>query len=232
MSRRTMPATNNTPSDSLLLPLDGLDMPVIPDFRLERLYWQDGHRHVAGVDEAGRGPLAGPVVAAAVILDPERVPDGLNDSKKLTAKVRERLHDEVMASAFAVSVTGLCPESIDASDILRASLTAMRLAVTGLAIAADSALFDGRDVPTGLAFRVPPKAVIKGDGRSLSIAAASVVAKVTRDRMMMRLGSCHPHYGMERHMGYGSQAHRDAIGLHGGVHRIHRFSFSPLKPRP
>lgn len=226
-----MPATNKTPSDSLLLPFEGLDMPVRPDFRLERLYWQDGHRHIAGVDEAGRGPLAGPVVAAAVILDPDHVPDGLNDSKKLTAKVRERLHDEVMASALAVSVTGLCSETIDASDILRASLTAMRLAVTGLAVAADSALFDGRDVPPGVVFAVAPKAVIKGDGRSLSIAAASVVAKVTRDRMMTRLGACHAQYGMERHMGYGSQVHRDAIGRHGGVLRVHRFSFSPLKLR-
>lgn len=227
-----MPATNKTPSDSLLLPFDGLDMPVRPDFRLERLYWEDGHRHIAGVDEAGRGPLAGPVVAAAVILDPDHVPDGLNDSKKLTAKVRERLHDEVMASALAVSVTGLCSETIDASDILRTSLTAMRLAVTGLAVAADSALFDGRDVPAGLLLPVSPKAVIKGDGRSLSIAAASVVAKVTRDRMMVRLGSCHPHYGMERHMGYGSKAHRDAIQAYGGVRRLHRLSFSPLKARP
>jgi len=226
-----MPATNKTPSDSLLLPFDGLDMPAVPDFRLERLYWQNGHRLIAGVDEAGRGPLAGPVVAAAVILDPERVPDGLNDSKKLTAKVRDRLYDEVMANALAVSVTGLCAESIDASDILRASLTAMRLAVTGLAAAPDSALFDGRDVPAGLTFPEPPKAVIKGDGRSLSIAAASVIAKVTRDRMMQRLGICHPQYGIERHMGYGSKAHRDAIGLHGGVRRVHRFSFSPLKPR-
>jgi len=226
-----MPATNKTPSDSLLLPLDGLDMPVRPDFRLERLYWRDGHRHIAGVDEAGRGPLAGPVVAAAVILDPDNVPVGLNDSKKLTAKARDRLYDEVMASALAVGVTGLCSESIDASDILRASLTAMRLAVTGLAVSADSALFDGRDVPSGLAFPVPPKAVIKGDGRSLSIAAASVIAKVTRDRMMTRLGACHPHYGMERHMGYGSQVHRDAILAHGGARRVHRFSFSPLKPR-
>ncbi|MAS06164.1 MAG: ribonuclease HII [Ahrensia sp.] len=226
-----MPATNKTPSDSLLLHFDGLDMPAVPDFRLERLYWENGHRHIAGVDEAGRGPLAGPVVAAAVILDPERVPGGLNDSKKLTAKVRDRLYDEVMANALAVSVTGLCAESIDASDILRASLTAMRLTVTGLAVAPDSALFDGRDVPAGLVFPVPPKAVIKGDGRSLSIAAASVIAKVTRDRMMMRLGACHPPYGMERHMGYGSKAHRDAIGLHGGVCRVHRFSFSPLKPR-
>jgi ribonuclease HII len=228
MSRRTMTATN-TPPDSLMLPLDGLDVPVVPDFRFERAYWRDGHRHVAGVDEAGRGPLAGPVVAAAVILDSRSVPDGVNDSKKLTALARERLYGEVMETALAVSVVGLCPESIDASDILRASLKAMRLAVDGLAVVADSALFDGRDVPPGVTFRAPPKAIIRGDGRSLSIAAASVIAKVTRDRMMARLGSCHPHYGMERHMGYASQVHRDAIRLHGGVRRVHRFSFSPLK---
>jgi ribonuclease HII len=222
--------TTTAPPDSLL-PFDGFDDPVLPDFRLEASYWASGYEHVAGVDEAGRGPLAGPVVAAAVILDPDHAPDGLNDSKKLTARSRERLYGEVMASARAVSVTSLCAESIDGSNILRVSLEAMRLALTGLAVAADSALFDGRDIPPGLSLRTPPKAVIKGDSRSLSIAAASVIAKVTRDRMMARLGPCHPQYGLEKHMGYGSQIHREAIGLHGGVGRVHRFTFSPLKPR-
>ncbi|MCI5076660.1 ribonuclease HII [Oricola sp.] len=224
-----MTATN-TPPDSPLLPLDGVELPASPDFRLEGAYWQAGYKHVAGVDEAGRGPLAGPVVAAAVILNPDAVPRGLNDSKKLTARVRERLHGEILEAALAVSVASLCAVSIDESNILRASLTAMRRAVEGLALTPASALFDGRDVPPGLAFAVAPRAVIKGDSRSLSIAAASVIAKVTRDRMMMRIGPTHPQYGLERHMGYGSKVHREAIMAHGGVARLHRFTFSPLKP--
>lgn len=228
MCRRTM-TTTNTPPGSLLLPLDGIDLPPVPDFRIETGYWNDGHRHVAGADEAGRGPLAGPVVAAAVILDPEDVPDGLNDSKKLTARDRDRLHDEIMQKALAVSVSSRCSTSIDASNILRASLAAMHTAVTSLALTADSALFDGRDIPPGLTFRAPPRAVIKGDGRSLSIAAASIIAKVTRDRMMVRLGAHHPQYGLERHMGYASKAHRDQIAAHGGVARVHRFTFAPLR---
>ncbi|MFZ2102532.1 MAG: ribonuclease HII [Oricola sp.] len=224
-----MTATN-TPPDSLL-PFPEFDEPILPDFRLEEVYWKRGHARIAGVDEAGRGPLAGPVVAAAVIFAPGKAPDGLNDSKKLTARRRERLHDEVMDAALAVSVASLCATSIDAGNILRASLDAMRLALGGLAVPADSALFDGRDIPPRLALPVPPRAVIRGDSRSLSIAAASIIAKVTRDRMMGRLGTCHPQYGLESHMGYGAQTHRDAIGLHGGVVRVHRFTFSPLKSR-
>lgn len=221
-------ATMNAFPDSLL-PLDGIDDPALPDFRFETSYWKEGFAHVAGVDEAGRGPLAGPVVAAAVILSPDCRIDGLNDSKKLTATKRDRLYEEVMDRALAVSVTSICAESIDASNILRASLEAMRQAVNGLSVAADSALIDGRDVPPGLQLRAAPRAVVRGDSRSLSIAAASVIAKVTRDRMLMRLGPHHPQYGLERHMGYGSKAHREAIGDHGGVARVHRFTFSPLK---
>jgi len=222
-----MTATNASPDS--LLPLDGIDDPVLPDFRFETTYWKQGFAHVAGVDEAGRGPLAGPVVAAAVILAPGQIFHGLNDSKKLTAAKRERLYADIMDTALAVSVTSLCAESIDGSNILRASLEAMRQAVTGLSIAADSALIDGRDVPPGLRLRAAPRAVIRGDSLSLSIAAASIIAKVTRDRMMARLGPHHPHYGMEKHMGYGSKLHREAIGSHGGVSRVHRFTFAPLK---
>ena len=214
-----------------LLPLDGIDDPVVPDFRFETGYWNRGFRHVAGVDEAGRGPLAGPVVAAAVILSPDCVFDGLNDSKKLTAPKREALYAAIMGSALAVSVTSLSAESIDGGNILKASLEAMRQAVTGLSLAADSALVDGRDLPPRLTLRAAPRAVIRGDSLSLSIAAASIIAKVTRDRMMARLGPHHPPYGLEKHMGYGCKTHRDAIGSHGGVRRVHRFTFSPLKPR-
>lgn len=224
-----MTATKSPPDS--LLPFPGLNAKAGPDFSFEAVLWNGGHVHVAGVDEAGRGPLAGPVVAAAVILPHNCAPDGLDDSKKLTARRRERLHDEIMDLALAVSVASLSAESIDASNILRASLEAMRLAVAALPVAADSALIDGRDVPPGLLLAHPARAVIGGDGLSLSIAAASVIAKVTRDRMMARLGPHHPSYGLERHMGYGSKAHREAIGADGGVKRVHRFTFSPLKPK-
>lgn len=223
-----MTATKALP-DSPTLPLDCLAEPPAPDLRLEKAYWRNGFRFVAGVDEAGRGPLAGPVVAAAVILDPARIPEGLDDSKKLTAAMRERLHGEIMETALAVGVSSLCAESIDATNILRASLVAMRRAVCALALPPDSALFDGRDIPPGLVLKAAPQAVIRGDGRSLSIAAASIVAKVTRDRMMMRLAPCHADYGMDSHKGYGAKAHRDAITRFGGVIRLHRFTFAPLK---
>jgi ribonuclease HII len=218
------------PPDSLLL-FDEISTALAPDFQIETGYWERGYHHIAGVDESGRGPLAGPVVAAAVILDPATDLNGLNDSKKMTARARDLLYDKIMSSARAVSVSSICANTIDATNILRASLYAMREAIDGLALGAHSALFDGRDIPPGVTFRAPPKAVIKGDCRSLSIAAASVVAKVTRDRMLIRLGAQHPEYGLEGHKGYGSQAHRDAIAERGGVVRLHRFTFSPLKPR-
>lgn len=217
-------------SGSLLL-CSELEQPLWPDFRIEQAYWQAGVEHVAGVDEAGRGPLAGPVVAAAVILDPSAAIDGLNDSKKLTARAREAMFDTIVRTARAVSVASVCARAIDACDIRKASLRAMTDALAGLAFAPDTALFDGRDIPDGIHLPVAPKAVIKGDGRSLSIAAASVVAKVTRDRMMMCLGRQHSAYGLEKHMGYGSQTHREAIAMEGGVARVHRFTFSPLKNR-
>ncbi|WP_421853281.1 ribonuclease HII [Oricola sp.] len=205
------------------------DTAGLPDFSFEERFWQNGHARIAGVDEAGRGPLAGPVVAAAVILEPGFCADGLNDSKKLTAKARNRLYEAILASATAVSVASLCAQSIDASDIRKASLAAMRNAVQALSPQADSALIDGRDIPPGLHLAATPLAIVKGDGRSLSIAAASIVAKVTRDRMMQALSVRLPDYGFERHMGYGSKLHRDAIARAGGAQRVHRFSFRPLK---
>lgn len=199
--------------------------PLVPDFELERLARRQGFWPVAGTDEAGRGPLAGPVVAAAVILDPDHIPDGLNDSKKLTAAKRAVLFDVILASAH-VSIASSSPLHIDARDIRKASLDAMRRAVAGLPIRAAYVLADGRDVPDGLA--CPGKAVIKGDGRSLSIAAASIVAKVMRDRMMERAGAIFPGYGFELHAGYGTQVHRDAIERQGPC-LLHRMSFRPLR---
>ncbi len=180
---------------------------------------------VAGVDEAGRGPLAGPVVAAAVILDQDQVPDGLKDSKQLTRARREVLFEEILAHA-TVSIAASCARHIDRSDIRKASLDAMRRAVAGLAIRPALGLFDGRDVPEGLV--CPGKAIIKGDARSLSIAAASILAKVTRDRMMDVANKDFPAYGFSRHSGYGTAVHRQAIESHGRC-PLHRMSFRPLR---
>ncbi len=198
-----------------------------PDFSLEASAKAAGNWPCAGVDEAGRGPLAGPVVAAAVILDPHLVPFGLNDSKQLSAKKRDVLFNAIMRDAVAVSVGSVSAETIDETDIRQATLAAMKQAVRGLAVAPRYALIDGRDVPDGLP--CDAEAVIKGDGRSQSIAAASIVAKVLRDRMLRRAGSAYPAYGLQSHAGYGTAAHREAIQTHGGVARMHRFTFSPLR---
>ena len=211
-------------SDSPLL----FDMPVRPDFRLEAGVMREGLAPVAGLDEAGRGPLAGPVVAAAVVLDPNRIPKGLDDSKRLTAEAREMLFSDIFDAALAVSVASVCASSIDGSNILKASLEAMRRALDGLCVRPAYALADGRDIPPGLC--CPCRAVVKGDQRSQSIAAASIVAKVVRDRMMVRTGTLMPHYGFDSHVGYATERHRSAIAAHGPVLRLHRMSFSPFKP--
>ncbi|MER8734434.1 MULTISPECIES: ribonuclease HII [unclassified Mesorhizobium] len=198
-----------------------------PDFSFETRAMAEGLWPVAGMDEAGRGPLAGPVVAAAVVLDPANIPDGLDDSKRLTHLQREALFLKILGSALAVSMASVSAEGIDASNILKASLEAMRRAVAGLSIRPKLALADGRDVPPGLPCE--GKALIKGDQRSQSIAAASIVAKVMRDRMMCGCGSHHAHYGFELHMGYATVRHRTAIDLHGPVARLHRASFAPFR---
>lgn len=194
-----------------------------PDFSRERALLRAGRAPVAGVDEAGRGPLAGPVMAAAVVLDPDRIPDGLNDSKQLTADRREALFEMIVATAD-VAVASVSAASIDATDIRRATLEAMRRAVGGLRRAPVHLLVDGRDLPPG---PVPGDAVIRGDGLVLSIAAASIVAKVTRDRLMARLGRHYPGYGFERHAGYATAVHRDAIRALGPC-PFHRLTFGPL----
>jgi len=194
-----------------------------PDDAIEREHGFP-RRRIAGVDEVGRGPIAGPVVACAVVLDPRRVPAGLNDSKKLTEKVRERLFDEICAHhsvAIALGSVG----RIDATDIRAATLDAMRRAVNGLAEAPDHALIDGVDVPPGLP--CPGTAVKGGDGRSVSIAAASIVAKVLRDRLMSQAAAEHPGYGFERHKGYGVETHMEALERL-GASPLHRTSFAPV----
>jgi ribonuclease HII len=201
---------------------------INPDDAHERTLLQRGCNIIAGVDEAGRGPLAGPVVAAAVVLDLDNIPAGLNDSKKLTEKQREALFDVILNSARAVSIASVNAETIDRINILQAAMLAMRNAVCGLCLAADHVLIDGNRVPDHLP--CPATALVKGDQRSVSISAASIIAKVTRDRMMANAGKVHSHYGFESHKGYGSSLrHTDAIVQFGGVARLHRFSFAPLK---
>lgn len=203
------------------------ELPLRPDFTVEAGLMRKGSAPVAGLDEAGRGPLAGPVVAAAVILDPERIPDGLDDSKRLDHGAREALFETLCRTARSMSVASMCASAIDCSDIRRASLEAMRRALAGLCLPAAFALVDGRDVPPGLA--CPGRALIKGDRRSQSVAAASIMAKVTRDRMMARFARSDPRYGFEAHVGYATARHREAIAAHGPVLRLHRMTFAPFR---
>jgi ribonuclease HII len=186
---------------------------------------------VAGVDEAGRGPLAGPVAAAAVILDPDLLPAGLGDSKALSESDRETAFTGIMQKALAVSFALLPPADIDRLNIRGATLEAMRRAVLSLSIVPRRVIIDGRDIPPGLAVSGLPfscRAIIGGDATEPAISAASIVAKVMRDRLMIRLGAEVPAYGFEIHKGYGTAKHRAAIQMHGGlVH--HRQSFAPFK---
>ena len=194
-----------------------------PTFRRERAAMKRGVWPVAGCDEAGRGPLAGPVVAAAVILDPKRVPRGLDDSKKLNAAMREKLYGVICASAH-VAVAFAPPARIDRDNILRASLWALARAVAALPIRPQLVLVDGRD---RIVTDCDCQAVVHGDAIVASIAAASIVAKVTRDRLMARLGLAHPGYGFERHMGYSVPEHFDALTRLGPtIH--HRRTFAPV----
>ncbi|MEW9919959.1 ribonuclease HII [Marimonas sp. MJW-29] len=195
-----------------------------PDFSLEHALQARGYLRIAGVDEVGRGPLAGPVTAAAVVLDPARIPEGLNDSKKLTKRARERLHEEIMQMA-EVSIAHASVEEIDNLNILRASHLAMMRALEGLKVPSDYALIDGNMLPRDLT--LPAEAVIKGDGRSQSIAAASIVAKICRDCVMLSLAQQHPGYGWETNMGYGSKSHMEAL-RNLGVTPHHRRSFKPV----
>lgn len=196
-----------------------------PDFSFETAARRAGLWPVAGTDEAGRGPLAGPVVAAAVILDPDTIPDGLNDSKQLSVSRREELFDIILGCAI-VSIASSAACRIDGTDIRKASLDAMRRAVAGLSLAPALVLADGRDIPPGLTCQ--GRAVIKGDARSLSIAAASIIAKVARDRMMIRADLVFPAYGFAAHAGYATARHRSAIDSHGPC-SLHRMTFRPLR---
>ena len=195
-----------------------------PDFTFEASLMGQGYPLIAGVDEVGRGPLAGPVTAAAVILDPSNIPQGLNDSKKLSAKRRENLYDLILKSA-TVAVAHVSVEEIDRINILQASLLAMRNAVAALNPQPAHLLIDGNRVPDPI--NIPAQPIVKGDGKSLSIAAASIVAKTVRDRLMAELSLQNPGYGWEKNAGYPSKQHILALQRL-GVTPHHRRSFRPV----
>ncbi|MFV2054280.1 ribonuclease HII [Aliiroseovarius sp. YM-037] len=195
-----------------------------PDYSFETAAHARGMLRIAGVDEAGRGPLAGPVTAAAVVLDPANIPDGLNDSKKMTAKRREALYATLLEVA-EVSVAHASVEEIDQINILRASHIAMERAVLGLRTPPDFALIDGHMIPRSLS--VPAEAIVKGDARSVSISAASIAAKICRDQIMWDLAQQFPGYGWDKNAGYPSPGHKEAL-RNLGVTPHHRRSFKPV----
>ena len=180
-----------------------------------------GYKSICGVDEAGRGPLAGPVCAAAVILPKGEIIEGVNDSKKLTEKKREALYDVIKEKAVAYSIAFATVEEIEEMNILNATMLAMKRAVEGLSLPADYAMIDGNKLPD---LNIPAEYVIKGDANSMSIAAASILAKVTRDRLCADYEKEYPQYGFAKHKGYGTKLHREMI-LKYGPCKIHRMSF-------
>ncbi len=184
------------------------------------LYLQ-GFLNIAGVDEAGRGPLAGPVCAAAVILPQDAIIDGINDSKKLSAKKRDELFDRIIETAIAYSIEFVSPDVIDEINIRQATSLAMHNAVFNLAVKPDFVIIDGND---NFEYDIPYKYIIKGDAKSQSIAAASILAKVSRDRLMEELDKEYPEYQFKKHKGYGTKVHMEAIQKF-GVSKVHRKSF-------
>ena len=194
----------------------------MPDFSYETQAKSKGFKLVCGVDEAGRGPLAGPVCAAAVILPDDCVIDGLNDSKKISEKKREMLFDVIIEKAVAYSIAYGTLEEIEQYNILEATYIAMNRAIEELELKADFALIDGNRIPRDI--KIPCETVVKGDSKSYSIAAASILAKVTRDRLMLEYDKKYPQYLFAQHKGYGTKAHYEAIKQY-GVCEIHRLSF-------
>ncbi len=198
---------------------------VLHMYAMETAYYNQGVYHVAGVDEAGRGPAAGPVMIAAVILPPYWECPGLNDSKKLSPAKRDALYDKIMAEAVAVSCVSKSEKEIDALDIYHATMQGMYDAVAGLDTAAEAVLIDAMPLRD---LTVPHQSVVHGDAVSASIAAASIIAKVTRDRLMVAYDKTYPQYGFAVHKGYLTQRHMDALHEYGPC-PIHRRSFEPIK---
>ena len=200
------------------------DKKPVPTFQIEADLIEQGLNPVCGIDEAGRGPWSGPVVAAAVILDGENIPDGVNDSKKLSPMRRIEIFNAIKQTSY-VGIGIVSVSDIDRLNILQATFLAMRKAVENLETAPAVALIDGTGKPT---LSCKMQTLIKGDQRSLSVAAASIIAKVTRDRIMENLALQFPHYGWERNKGYGTKAHRAGLASH-GVSKHHRRSFKPIQ---
>ncbi len=198
---------------------------ISPDYSYEESLLAQGFRRVAGVDEVGRGPIAGPVTAAAVILDIENIPDGIMDSKVVPDSGRRRLAREIRARAIAVGVVHLGAAEVDELNIRVASCKAMRLAILSLDPKPDAVLIDGIDIPAEL--KITAQALVKGDAKSLSVAAASIVAKVARDKEMTRLAFHYPEYDWGRNAGYATKSHKAALQKH-GITRHHRRSFKPV----
>ncbi len=194
----------------------------MPDYEFEKAAVNSGFSCICGVDEAGRGPLAGPVCAAAVILPAGVVIEGLDDSKKLTEKKRERLYDIIKETAVAYSVAYGTLEEIETVNILEATYLAMNRAIEGLSVKPDFALIDGNRIPRGI--KIPCETIVKGDSKSMSVAAASVLAKVTRDRLMLEYDKKYPEYNFKKHKGYGTKEHTELIKQYGPC-EIHRLSF-------
>lgn len=194
----------------------------MPDYSLETALKSEGFFHICGIDEAGRGPLAGPVCAAAVVLPIGLEIEGLNDSKKLTEKKREALFDKIMEQATDYSIAFATVAEIEEYNILGATFLAMKRAAEGLKTPSDYALIDGNKIPKD--FNVPATAVVKGDSKSCSISAASILAKVSRDRLMSEYDALYPQYGFLKHKGYGTAAHYKALIEH-GLSPVHRPSF-------
>ena len=194
----------------------------MPDFILEEKARANGYKYICGVDEAGRGPLAGPVCAAAVILPQNCIIDGLNDSKKLSEKKREQLYDIIISTAVSYCISYASVEEIEQYNILGATFLAMNRAIDGLSVKPDFALIDGNRVPKDI--KIDCETVVKGDSKSYSIAAASILAKVSRDRLMLKYDEMYPEYGFKKHKGYGTKDHYTAIKQN-GICEIHRVSF-------
>ena len=194
----------------------------MPDYEFEKAAVNSGFSCICGVDEAGRGPLAGPVCAAAVILPEGAVIEELDDSKKLTEKKREKLYDIIKETAVAYSVAYGTLEEIETVNILEATYLAMNRAIEGLNVKPDFALIDGNRVPRGI--KIPCETIVKGDSKSMSVAAASVLAKVTRDRLMLEYDKKYPGYNFKKHKGYGTKEHTELIKQYGPC-EIHRLSF-------
>ena len=200
-------------------------LPAQPKDYFERMYYGQGYQRIAGVDEVGRGPLAGPVLAAAVILPKDGIEEELFDSKKISPKKREELYEIILSKALGVGIGTIGQEEIDLLNILQATLKAMSLAVKNLPISPDFLLIDGLQ---GLTLPISQKPIRKGDQLSNSISAASIVAKVTRDRMMLEYHQRFPQYNFAKHKGYGTKEHRIAIEKF-GVCELHRKTFKGVK---